>query len=420
LRTHDPHPLLTRPAGIRTLYRPEHERDACGTGFVANVDGRREHDVLATALACVRNLTHRGALLDAETGDGAGVLTQVPAGMLRAAVETAGHTLARDSDLGVGTIFLPRDAAGQAAGRALVEAAVARQGLKLFGWRDVPVDSSVLGRNAVASEPAIAQVLVGRPQHGTDDEYERRLFLARKEIEEEALAQRLRLYVPSMSHRTIVYKGLLVAHQLPLYYPDLKDPRYETALAVFHQRYSTNTMPSWELSQPFRMLAHNGEINTLAANKNWMQARGPELAAPDTWGERIEQLQPIVQPGGSDTAALDNALETIVLSGRDVRHALMMLVPEAWENMPNMPEALRAFYEYHACITEPWDGPASLAFSDGIVAGACLDRNGLRPSRYIVTESGRVIAGSEVGMVEVDPATVVEKGRLGPGQMIAV
>jgi glutamate synthase domain-containing protein 2/glutamate synthase domain-containing protein 3 len=278
----------------------------------------------------------------------------------------------------------------------------------------------VLGRNATASEPHIAQVLIGRPQHGTDDEYERRLFLARKEVEREALARELRVYVPSMSHRTLVYKGLLVAHQLPLYYPDLRDPRYATALAVFHQRYSTNTMPSWELSQPFRMLAHNGEINTLAANKNWTAARRPELAAPDVWGDRIESLQPLIQRGGSDTAALDNVLETLTLSGRDVRHTLMMLVPEAWENMPNMSAARRAFYEYHACITEPWDGPASLTFSDGIVVGACLDRNGLRPSRYIVTDSGRVVAGSEVGMVEIDPASVVEKGRLGPGQMIAV
>jgi glutamate synthase (ferredoxin) len=422
LRAHDPHPpdSASQLAGLRTLYRPAHEHDACGTGFVANINGTREHDVLRTALTCVRNLTHRGALLDAETGDGAGVLTQVPAAMLREAVERTGHTLARDSDLGVGMIFLPKDEAGRAAGRAIVEAAIARHGLKLFGWRDVPVDSSVLGRNAVSTEPAIAQVLVGRPERGSDDEYERRLFLARKQIEREALAQGLRLYVPSLSHRTLVYKGLLVAHQLPLYYPDLTDPRYETALAVFHQRYSTNTMPSWELSQPFRMLAHNGEINTLAANRNWTAARRPELDSPETWSNRIEQLQPIIQPGGSDTAALDNVLETLTLSGRDIRHALMMLVPEAWENMPNMSEARRAFYEYHACITEPWDGPASLAFSDGIVVGACLDRNGLRPSRYIVTRDGRVVAGSEVGMVEIDTETIVEKGRLGPGQMIAV
>jgi glutamate synthase domain-containing protein 2/glutamate synthase domain-containing protein 1/glutamate synthase domain-containing protein 3 len=421
LRAHDPDPLHPlQHLAVRTLYRPEHEHDACGTGFVANINGRREHDVLATALTCVRNLTHRGALLDAETGDGAGVLTQVPAGLLRAAVEAAGHTLNRDSDLGVGMIFLPKDGEGRQAGRAIVEAAIQRQGLKLFGWRDVPVDSSVLGQNAVSSEPQIAQVLVGRPERGTDDEYERRLFLARKEIEREGLAQGLRLYVPSMSHRTLVYKGLLVAHQLPLYYPDLNDPRYETALAIFHQRYSTNTMPSWELSQPFRMLAHNGEINTLAANKNWTAARRPELNAPDAWGARIEQLQPMIQPGGSDTAALDNVLETLALSGRDVRHALMMLVPEAWENMPNMSEARRAFYEYHACITEPWDGPASLTFSDGTIVGACLDRNGLRPSRYIVTDDGRVVAGSEVGMVEIPTESIVEKGRLGPGQMIAV
>jgi glutamate synthase domain-containing protein 1 len=288
-RAHDPTPLHdARSLAARTLYSPAHERDACGTGFVANINGKREHAVLTMALECVKNLTHRGALIDERTGDGAGVLTQVPVALLREAVVQGGHSLTRDSDLGVGMIFLPRDAAGQAAGREIVEAAIARQGLRFFGWREVPVDSSVLGPLAASSEPHIAQALTGRPVQGTDDEYERRLLLARKEIEREALARGLRLYVPSMSHRTLIYKGLLVAHQLPAYYLDLSDPRYETALAVFHQRYSTNTMPSWELSQPFRMLAHNGEINTLAGNTNWSRAREAELASPDVWGDRVE------------------------------------------------------------------------------------------------------------------------------------
>jgi glutamate synthase (ferredoxin) len=404
-----------------TLYAAHHEHDSCGVGFVARIDGRREHAVLRLALECVKNLTHRGALIDNRTGDGAGVMTQIPYALFEPVLAAWGVRLRRPADLAVGMVFLPgKSLEDQVVARRYLERAARRQGLTVFGWREVPVDPSVLGPLAAATQPKIEQVLLGRPEGVDDAEFERRLFLARKEVERRTVEEDIRgLYVPSMSHRTIVYKGLLVAHQLPQFYLDLADPAYTTALAVFHQRYSTNTMPSWELSQPFRMVAHNGEINTLAANRNWTRAREPELTSP-VWGDRIQELLPLCQPGGSDTASLDNVVEVVTLSGRDIRHTLMMLQPEAWENMPNMPPHRRAFYEYHACLTEPWDGPAALAFSDGVVVGACLDRNGLRPSRYLVTRDGLVIAGSEAGMVEVPAAEVVEKGRLGPGQMIAV
>jgi glutamate synthase (ferredoxin) len=413
--------MTHQPPPPRSLYAPAHEHDACGVGFVARIDGTRGHDILATALACVRNLTHRGALIDRHTGDGAGVLTQIPHALFAPELSAWSVTVPRPDDLAVGMVFLPgRSLEDQLVARRIVERAARHQGMRVFGWRLVPVDDSVLGPLAARTRPRIEQVLLGRPDGVDGDEFERRLLLVRKEVERRAIEEELSgLYLPSLSHRTIVYKGLLVAHQLPQFYHDLANPAYTTALALFHQRYSTNTMPSWEMSQPFRMVAHNGEINTLAGNRNWARAREPELTSP-VWGERVRELVPLYQEGGSDTASLDNLVELVTLSGRDIRHTLMMLQPEAWENMPHMPPTRRAFYEYHACLTEPWDGPAALAFSDGVVVGACLDRNGLRPSRYTITRDGLVVAGSEAGMVPLAPAEVVEKGRLGPGQMIAV
>ncbi|HZU76783.1 MAG TPA: glutamate synthase large subunit, partial [Dehalococcoidia bacterium] len=405
-----------------TLYRPWHEHDACGVGFVADTTGARSHRVLATAIECVTNLTHRGAVsADLRTGDGAGVSTQIPYGLFRPALARQGIRLAEDEDLAVGMIFLPhRDRDARERARQIVDDALAAQGLRRLVWRTVPVDASVLGELAARTRPWIEQVLVGRPSGLGPLDYTRRLYLARKEMERRARAEQIDgFYIPSLSNRTLVYKGLLVAHQLPSFYRDLRDPAYQTALAVFHQRYSTNTMPNWQLAQPFRMLAHNGEINTLAGNTNWTRAREAGLRS-EAWGERIDELKPLIQPGGSDSSALDNVLEAVTLSGRDVRHAFMMLIPEAWENMPNMPRERRAFYEYHACLSEPWDGPASMAFTDGVFVGATLDRNGLRPARYQLTADGVIIMGSEAGMVEVDPTEIVEKGRLGPGQMIGV
>lgn len=407
---------------VPPLYHREQERDSCGVGFVADVSGRARFEILDLALRCVTNLTHRGALdADARTGDGAGVMLQVPRRFFFEEARRLGGAPARPDDVAVGMIFLPGDD-GDAAERCreAVARAAAAQGMAVFGWREVPVDPSVLGEQAARSRPQIEQLLLGRPEGADDAAFERALYLARRAAERWALAEGIGgFYVPSFSHRTIVYKGLLVAHQLSEFYEDLRNPAFETSLAVFHQRYSTNTLPNWFLAHPYRFLAHNGEINTLQGNRNWLRAREPELHSA-VWGERIGELLPIIQPGGSDSASLDNALEMLVLSGRDIRHALMMLVPEAWENMPNMPRLRRDFYEYHACLTEPWDGPAAIAFSDGTVVGATLDRNGLRPARYVLTEGGLLIVGSEVGMVPVDERRIVEKGRLGPGQMIAV
>ena len=407
---------------LSPLYRPEQERDACGVGFVADISGQRSYRILDMALECVTNLTHRGALdADAKTGDGAGVLFQIPRAFFAAEAERLGERPDRPEDVAVGMIFLPgQDQQAAAKCREALERAAEGHGLRVLAWREVPIDTSELGTAAARGQPRIEQILIARRAGQDDAEFERLLYLARKEAERWATDEGVSdFYIPSLSHATIVYKGLLVAHQLKKFYHDLANPRFETALAVFHQRYATNTFPTWGLAQPFRMLGHNGEINTRQGNQNWLRAREPELHS-SFWGEEIQQLKPILQAGGSDSSDLDNALETIVLSGRDPLHALMMLIPEAWENMPDMPRSRRAFYEYHACITEPWDGPASIAFSDGRFVGATLDRNGLRPARYQVTQDGLVVMGSEVGMVALDDERIIKKGRLGPGQMIAV
>ncbi|MCI0371868.1 MAG: glutamate synthase large subunit [candidate division NC10 bacterium] len=419
----DPQPS-TDPAALafpRTLYRPVAERDACGTGFVASIAGERRHGILRMGVEAVINLTHRGAVsADGKTGDGAGVLTQIPHDLFRRELLGMGVRLERDADLGVGMIFFPQAPERQRLCRTIIEGTLVRHGILQFGWRLVPIDPGALGAKALATVPRMEQVLMGRPP-GTDDEgYERTLYLARKEIEEQVRGEGIKdFYIPSFSHRTVVYKGLFVAPQLPRFYRDLADPLYTTALIVFHQRYSTNTFPTWFLAQPFRMLGHNGEINTLQGNQNWMYAREKELHSR-VWGTRVDRLRPLLAPGGSDSANLDNVLEALVLSGRDIRHAFMMLIPEAWENMPQMDPALKAFYEYHACLSEPWDGPAAIAFTDGVIVGATLDRNGLRPARYNVTGDGIVVMASEVGVVELDDAVIIEKGRLGPGKMIAV
>jgi glutamate synthase (ferredoxin) len=407
------------------LYDPAFEHDACGTGFIARISGAPSHDVVAFALESVINLTHRGAVdADARTGDGAGLLTPLPYGLFRRELARLGRRLEDPDDLAVGVVFLPReDLAANAHGRALLERAILAEGLAILGWRTVPVRPEVLGEKGLATLPDIQHVLIGRRAGLSGAAFERALYLARKRAEREAAEAGVQnFYVASMSSRTIVYKGLFVAPQLRGFYRDLRDADYEVCLAVFHQRYSTNTFPTWHLAQPFRMLAHNGEINTRQGNVNWMRARQSELHSP-VWGDRLPDLLPITQPGGSDSADLDNTLEMLTMSGRDIRHSLMMLMPHAWENTSDIDRQRRAFYAYHACLTEPWDGPAALAFTDGTIVGSALDRNGLRPSRYIVTRDGLVVAGSEVGMLErpeLDDHNIAEKGRLGPGQMIAV
>jgi len=391
------------------LLDPWRERDACGVGFVARADGARTRDILSLALTAVARLAHRGAASNDKSGDGAGVLTQIPHRLLGVGpVER----------VALGMFFLPPHAVDEAVD--LIESALVSLGMSVLGWRVVPVDAGVLGPLAAASQPAIRQVFVGPPSGPANAQaWERRLYLARRVIERRAANAGLEIFVCSLSCRTVVYKALLVGTELPGFYADLRSPLFETGIAVFHQRYSTNTLPSWPLAQPFRLLAHNGEINTLWGNRNAMLAREPALAAP-VWEKDVEKLKPVIWADGSDSASLDNALELLVRSGRDPVHALMMLLPEAWERIPDMDPALRSFYEYHAGLMEPWDGPAAIAFSDGVVAGSALDRNGLRPCRYKVTRDNVVVAASEVGVVDFDPADVVESGRLGPGELLVV
>jgi glutamate synthase (NADPH/NADH) large chain/glutamate synthase (ferredoxin) len=388
-------------------------------GFVARSGGQASHDIVEMALTAVVNLSHRGALdADAKTGDGAGALFQIPRRFFVREAEKMGLRLAHPDQLAVGMLFVPQDREKALLVRRIVEERAQGRGLTVLSWRQVPLDPSVLGDKARSTCPSIWQVLLAPPTDLGGDDYERRLYLTRKEIEA-ALADIGSSYVASFSHRTIVYKGLLVAKQLRGFYPDLQDSLFESALAVFHQRYSTNTFPTWPLAQPFRFLGHNGEINTLQGNVNWMRAREPELKSR-VWGSDIEKLKPIIIPGGSDSAMLDNVMEALVQSGRGLLHAMLMLVPSSWERMPDLDPAWRDFYEYHACLMEPWDGPAALAFSDGRLVGAALDRNGLRPLRYKIADDGLVVAASEVGLVDMDEARVMEKGRLTPGEIIVV
>jgi len=405
-----------------SLYDPAFEKDACGVGMVAKISGERSNEILRIGLRSICNLMHRGALdADARTGDGAGISTQIPYKLFRPVIEGWGKSLYSDTDLGVGVMYLPNDNDyALARAKAISEEVIEKRGLYLFGWREVPTNKQILGTKALLTLPHMEQVLVGRIEGMSDEDYERRLFLARNEIEDRVAADKIEgFYIPSFSHRMIVYKGLLVSSSLEKFYPDLSNPEYETALCVYHQRYSTNTFPTWPLAHPFRMLAHNGEINTVRGNRNWTQARESELNS-DFWGSDIDLLKPIIQPGGSDSASLDNVLEILTMSGRSILHSMTMLVPPAWRGDKEITPELAAFYEYHTCLCEPWDGPAALVFTDGITIGACLDRNGLRPARYQITEDGIFSLGSEMGVDGLEQETILEKGRLAPGEMIAI
>ncbi len=390
-------------------------------GFIAHLSAGPSHALLRDALTTLTQLAHRGArAADGKTGDGAGVLTQIPYKLFAREIVRHGRPPPAPADLAVGVCFLPcDDLAARAHAKKMMVSLIRQHGLEWLAWRAVPIDLDALGEHARHTRPHIEQALMARgPNVGAGDAFERALYRLRKEIERRAREERIQpLYVPSLSARSIVYKGLFVSPQLAPFYADLRDPDYETALALFHQRYSTNTFPTWERAQPFRFLGHNGEINTLQGNVAWMRAREPHFASPQ-WGDDVKWLSPVIDTDGSDSAMLDNALELLVLSGRDVPHALMMLLPEAWEQIADMPAARKAFYHYHSTLMEPWDGPAALAFSDGRIAGMTLDRNGLRPARYLVTEDGLVVAASEIGGLEIDPARVIEKGKLGAGQMV--
>ncbi|WP_245515737.1 glutamate synthase large subunit [Oharaeibacter diazotrophicus] len=409
------------------LYHPSREHDACGVGFIASLKGEKSHDIVASGLQILENLTHRGAVgADPLMGDGAGMLVQIPHAFFAAESGSLGFELPEPGAYAVGHLFMPRDAEFRAWCEGVVAEVVAAEGQVLLGWRDVPVDNSCLSKapDIAATEPVHRQVFIGRgPSVADQDDFERRLFLLRKVVSNKVYARSgvedSGFYVVSLSSRTIVYKGMFLAYQLGAYYADLKDPRFVSALALVHQRFSTNTFPSWKLAHPYRMVAHNGEINTLRGNVNWMAARQASVESP-LFGKDIEKLWPISYEGQSDTACFDNALEFLVQGGYELAHAAMMLIPEAWAGNPLMDEDRRAFYEYHAALMEPWDGPAAVAFTDGRRIGATLDRNGLRPARYFVTEDGLVVMASEAGVLPVPEEKIVEKWRLQPGKMLLI
>ena len=408
---------------IPPLYDPAFEKDACGTGFVAQLSGIATHKLVQQAVEGVINLTHRGAVgSDAKTGDGAGILTQIPERLILAEIDKLKLEKPDGRRLAVGMVFFPRGPQTKSF-ISEIEKQIKSTGLHLLGWRDVPTDPSVLGKEALTKMPDIRQVIVAAPTGYTEDVFERALYVCRKSIEANIakIADSDDFYIVSFSSKTIVYKGLFVAPQLAAFYLDLADERFESALAVFHQRYSTNTFPNWAFAQPFRFVGHNGEINTVKGNRNWLNARSYDFQS-SLWDQGdIEKILPITDNKISDSGSLDHALELLTRSGRDIAHGMIMLIPEAWENMPNMNDNLRSFYEYHALLTEPWDGPAAVAFTDGITIGAILDRNGLRPARYCITNDGMVLMASEVGVLrDIPESSIIEKGRLGPGEMIVV
>ena len=413
------HPLEPRKQG---LYDPAFEKDACGVAFVADLQARKSHSIVRQALEALVNLDHRGACgCETNTGDGAGILLQMPHKFFERA---AGFKLPAPGEYGVGMLFLPPDPTAQAACETIVEKAILDEGQKLLGWRTVPTSNATLGPTARAGEPKVRQVFIGRAAGLTDPAaFERKLFVIRRRAENavkaSSIPRRGLFYVPSLSHKTIVYKGMLRATQVTEYYADLNDPSFESALAMVHSRFSTNTFPNWARAHPYRYLSHNGEINTLRGNINWMHAR-EKMFQSALLGEDVQKLLPIVDTDGSDSAMFDNVLETLALTGRELPHAAMMMIPEPWSGHESMPEAKRAFYEYHSTLMEPWDGPALIAFTDGHRIGACLDRNGLRPARYCVTKDDLVVLASEAGVLKIAPERVRVKGRLQPGRMFLV
>ena len=406
------------------LYDPQHEHDSCGVGFIVHLKGQRSHKIVDDALTALENLNHRGASgSEPNTGDGAGLLTQVPHEFYRRECAALGIRLPEAGHYGTGLLFAPKNPRAKAQGLALFAAVLEEEGQHLLGWREVPTENRSLGASALIVEPSIMQVFISRGSTVVDeDDFECRLYVIRKRFEKLVARYGIEdheyFYFPSLSARTVVYKGMLTALQLREYFPDLRDSRYISALGMFHSRFSTNTFPSWSLAHPYRMVSHNGEINTLRGNINWMAAREALMASPRF--ENIHKILPVIDETGSDTACLDNAIELLVRAGRPISQVMMMLIPEAWQAHESMPAAKKAFYEYHSCLMEPWDGPASVAFTDGRNIGAVLDRNGLRPSRYIVTKDDLVIMASEVGVLPIEPERILSKGRLQPGKMFLV
>ncbi|HEX5853497.1 MAG TPA: glutamate synthase subunit alpha, partial [Solirubrobacteraceae bacterium] len=399
------------------LYDPRFEHDACGVGMVARLDNQPTHEVVSWALTALENLEHRGASgADPSTGDGAGILMQLPDELLRAVVD---FELPAPGSYGVLMCFLPTDISVRVRLESLLERTVEGEGQRLLGWRDVPVCEDQTGEVAGACRPVIRQLFVGvgTAEARDQDAFERKLYVIRRICE--LGAEDPGLYVTSSSSRTINYKGMLISFQLAAFYSDLRDERCKSALALVHSRFSTNTFPSWELAHPYRVICHNGEINTVMGNVNWMRARESELSS-ELFGEDLAKILPVVSPGNSDSATFDNVLELLMLGGRSLPHAAMMMIPEAYRNREDLPDYLKGFYAFHSCLMEPWDGPASVAFTDGRVVGATLDRNGLRPGRWVETTDGHVVLGSESGLLDIAPERVRRLGRLQPGKLFLV
>jgi glutamate synthase (NADPH/NADH) large chain len=416
----DPAMLDAQPK--KGLYDPRFEHDACGVGFVADLNNITSHGVIEQGIEVLMNLDHRGARgAEPETGDGAGILVQLPHAFLLRECTSLGFTLPEPGEYAVGQCFLQPERHRHAGVELVLRRILDELGLELLGWREVPTDNSTLGATAISGEPIIRQMFIRRPVScRTQDDFERRLMVARKygtRMVRESVKSAEEFYICSLSSRTLLYKGMLTPEQVPAYFPDLTDDAFESALALIHSRFSTNTLPTWPLAHPFRTLAHNGEINTVRGNVNWMRSREAILESDLFSADELRKMRPITQEGGSDSGILDNVVELLMLGGRSLPHVMMMLIPEAWEKDPEIPAERRAFYEYHGGVIEPWDGPASIAFTDGTLIGATLDRNGLRPSRYCLTDDNLLIMASEAGVLDVPPEKVVQKGRLQPGKM---
>ena len=418
--TTTPHPLTSPNA--QGLYDPRFEHDACGIGFIVNVKGQKSNAIVRDALTILNNLDHRGARgYDPETGDGAGILLQLPDTFLRETMAEQGITLPPVGDYGVGLVFMPQDEELQWVIKDHFANIIREENQKLLGWRVVPTRPAVLGIAAREVCPVVMQIFIGRKNwEGLD--FERKLFKIRKRVTNAITnVEHLRsesFYIVSLSARTLVYKGMLTPAQVEGFYPELGDPRMSSALALVHSRFSTNTFPNWSRAHPYRYIIHNGEINTVRGNVNWMRAREKMINAP--YFKNIEQILPIVDENGSDSAMFDNVLEFLTLNGVPLAQVMMMMMPEPWQKHTSMAPEKRGFYEYHACMMEPWDGPAAVGFTDGTQIGALLDRNGLRPARYYITHDDRVILASEAGVLDIDPANIAQKGRLEPGKMLLI
>jgi glutamate synthase domain-containing protein 1 len=404
------------------MYTSAFEHDACGMGFVADVKGRKSREIIDKGLDVLKNLEHRGAVgADPNTGDGAGILIQIPDEFMRKVTAQNNITLPEEGRYAIGMIFLPQNSILRKNVENIIEKIVIDENQKFLGWRDVPVDPTVPGKGAQATQPFIRQCFIAANKKILNrDEFERKLYLIRRIIDHRVRSElkldRSKYYVPSFSCKTLVYKGMLLAQQMMNYYQDLSDPDMKSAMVMLHMRFSTNTFPTWDLAHPFRMIAHNGEINTLRGNKNWMAARQHVMESP-YYGKDLKRMLPIIMEGQSDSATFDSVLELLVMSGRSLPHAMMMMIPEAWSKNDLMDPDRKAFYEYHATMMEPWDGPAAVVFTDGNIIGATLDRNGLRPSRYVITKDDQVVLTSEAGTWRCEPENVKVKGKLQPGRM---